>query len=549
KTNKYGPTWSPDGTQIAFYDDAYGRADIWVINADGSNLRQLTFFNSWDGHPAWSPDGSKIAYISTGTGVYELWTMNADGANQTRVYYAQYGLLYPDWSPDGSKLIFNINWGGDGFLDIGTGAPDGTQFAIIASTSTNTDLLAPVWDPSGRFFAFTNINWIYYQGSWYWTDAYVIARDLSGSTTWPLANSGEDWWASWHSLDTIPPSSSASSPNWSNSANFVVAWSGSDAGQSSIATYDVQYRDGPNGAWIDWLLNTADTSGVFSGRYNHTYYFRSRARDFASNLEAYPGGNGDTSTTVYQYSLSGQVLGNRNQPVAAASVETAPTTINDSLSRHDGLFDLYFASGGTYTLTTTRNAFGVLPPLFNVSVPLSTSLPTLYLPPLNDQLSDGHFESGTLAAWNPIGLLTPTITSTAHTGEYAALLGGIVPLDTVSGGPYLSAIEQTITMSMTLTDGTLSLLYEVTAADPLSDTLTAYLVGPTDTLTFTLPVTATAWTHHWFDVSAWTSPTATLRIELSTPDKEREVGVLVDEVTWGSSVIGSRPIYLPVMRR
>jgi hypothetical protein len=223
--------------------------------------------------------------------------------------------------------------------------------------------------------------------------------------------------------------------------------------------------------------------------------------------------------------------------------------LNTGLSRHDGLFDLYFASGGIYTLTTTRNAFGVLPPLLNVSVPLSTSLPTLYLPPLDDLISDSHFESGNLSAWNPSGLLTPTITSTAHTGDYAVVLGGIVPSDTISSGPYLSTIEQTTTVSMTLTDGTLSLLYQVTAADPLSDTLTAYLIGPTDTLTFTLPVTVTDWTHQWFDVSTWTAPTATLRLELAMPDKDRAIGVLVDEVTWGSSIVGSRPIYLPVIHR
>jgi hypothetical protein len=250
-----------------------------------------------------------------------------------------------------------------------------------------------------------------------------------------------------------------------------------------------------------------------------------------------------------QFILSGTVKGNRDQAIALAHPLTDPAALNTPLSDHRGDFNLYYNSTGVYRLTVSRGGFGALPSMLNVNVSNASSTPILYLPPLDDQIGDGHFESGMLLAWNPTGDLTPTITTTAHTGSYAALLGGTVPSDTLSTGPYLSAIEQTLTMPVTLTNGTLSLLCEVTAADPLSDTLTAYLIGPTDTLTLTLPLTTSGWTHQWFDVAAWTAPTATLRLELSTPDKERPVGVLVDEVTLGASPIGSYPAYLPIMPR
>lgn len=541
------PTWSPDGTRLAFYSNRDGNYEIYTMNADGSNQTRLTSNATWDGYPTWSPDGSQLVFVSERNGTGDLWIMNANGTNQHQLTV---GLTaaFPDWSPDGSRIIFNDDTNHDGWLEVAIVNADGTNLSHPIGSFALRDRAAPTWSPSGQDYIFSEIAWSYYQGNYYWTSAGLYR--ITGDQIFGVTNSGAEWWPDWGTTDAWSPSSQVNAlPALLSTPQFTVRWSGVDSGSAGIESYDVQYRDGPGGAWTDWLTASAQTSADFTGQYGHTYYFRSRARDYFYNVESYPAGNGDTWTAVYQYAAAGQVLGNRDQPVTVASVTANPAALDAGISRHDGLFDLYFASGGTYTLTATRKAFGTLPPMSNVAVPASSTLPTFYLPPLDDQINDGHFESDTLSAWNLTGDLTPTITSTAHTGEHAVLLGGTIPSDTVSNGPYLSTIEQPITVPLTLTDGTLSLLYQVTAADPLSDTLTAYLVGPADTLTFTLPITATAWTHHWFDVSAWTAPTATLRIELSTPDKEREVGVLVDEITWGSFVIGSHPVYLPVMRR
>ncbi len=365
----------------------------------------------------------------------------------------------------------------------------------------------------------------------------------------PLIDSGYDWWPDWQTTDTWPPSSQVNTmPSLVAAPQFTVGWSGADVGMAGIMSFDIQYRDGQNSTWTSWLTATSQISATFTGQYGHTYYFRSRARDYANNLEAYPN-SPDAMTTIYQYAASGQILDNREQSVAVANVQTNPTAMNTGVSRHDGTYDLYFAADGIYTLTTVRSNFGQLPPLLNVTVPNSNSLPTLYLSPLDNQLSDSHFESGDLSAWNPNGDLTPTITSIAHTGNYAALLGGMVPTDTITTGPWYSTVEQTVNVSPTIISGTLSLLYRVDAVDPLSDTLNAYLIGANNVLTFTLPVTTSGWAHAWLDASAWNDPTATLEIDFVTGSAGRTTAAILDEITWGSAIGGSRAVFLPMVNR
>src|SRR5882724_3501608 len=87
------PNWSPDGKKIVFRaipKDSRNGGDIYVINADGTGLTQLTTDPADDSCPAWSPDGTKIAFASLRNPVqgdvnYEIYVMNPDGSNQTRL--------------------------------------------------------------------------------------------------------------------------------------------------------------------------------------------------------------------------------------------------------------------------------------------------------------------------------------------------------------------------------------------------------------------------------------------------------------------------------
>ena len=82
--------WSPDGTRLALAvenlgsDDPYWARHIWVIEADGSNMAQLTSGPGWDNSPSWSPDGNQIVFQRAFTdGGSQIVTIDVDGSNET----------------------------------------------------------------------------------------------------------------------------------------------------------------------------------------------------------------------------------------------------------------------------------------------------------------------------------------------------------------------------------------------------------------------------------------------------------------------------------
>jgi Tol biopolymer transport system component len=79
--SEISPVWSPDGTRIAYTGVLGLQADIYVIHADGSNLVKLTSGPASSFLPAWSPDSQRIAFVSSLNGVENISVMNADGTN------------------------------------------------------------------------------------------------------------------------------------------------------------------------------------------------------------------------------------------------------------------------------------------------------------------------------------------------------------------------------------------------------------------------------------------------------------------------------------
>ena len=174
------PTWSPDGTRLAFQSDRDGDHEIYVINVDGTGLTQLTDNDRVDALPAWSPDGRHIAFESNRVDAafapflnldYDIYIMNSDGAEQTNLNNSpEINFTAPSWSPDGRYLAFDgrdtfatanlagRRLGNNDIYLMDLEAPDSSFFLVTSNRTFDPDLfLGPVvWSPRGEHIAYTS---------------------------------------------------------------------------------------------------------------------------------------------------------------------------------------------------------------------------------------------------------------------------------------------------------------------------------------------------------------------------------------------------------
>ena len=98
--------WSPDGTRIAFAATVGGNTDIYVADADGTNVTRITEAPEPDQEPAWSPDGGTIAFTSLRSGTPQIWAMNADGTGVRQLTTGTGANSSPVFRPDGRIIAF-----------------------------------------------------------------------------------------------------------------------------------------------------------------------------------------------------------------------------------------------------------------------------------------------------------------------------------------------------------------------------------------------------------------------------------------------------------
>jgi TolB protein len=170
------PDWSPDGKKIAFGSIGNGKSWVAVMNADGSNQR-LVVEGSPD--PDWSPDGSQIAFSHPSASAEghiqsQIWLMNADGSKLRQITRSSTIKGGPSWSPDGTQMVFILvkNPGSptDPQPQIGIMNADGTKERMLTTKSrvnvrrepdgtttvleTANDANAPAWSPVDNRIAF-----------------------------------------------------------------------------------------------------------------------------------------------------------------------------------------------------------------------------------------------------------------------------------------------------------------------------------------------------------------------------------------------------------
>jgi Tol biopolymer transport system component len=396
--NERMPVWSPDGAQIAFVSYQRGNADIYVMNADGSNQRTLTREVVADLFPSWSPDGSRLVFVRASNNEYgKLWVMNGDGSNATAITGDLRYLSHPRWSPDGNTIAFDYDGTNDYFNELGVVNADGANLRQLNRTgglNTYEEFWAGAWTPDSKELLYSYIHYDR-QGN------RLVLFDLrlgrfcveSGPTlcnpVGTIANL--DHAPDVRSLDKWSPVSQVNPlPAYTRQQDLYISWSGYDIGPSGIAGYTTQYRPTTSAEWSSiFLPSTYDTGAFLNYPAGSKLYFRSHAYDNAGNIEAWPSGDkGDTETTLYVWSLSGQLTDMRGIVRANQGIALQPAALEPVQTNQFGHFQVRLPNDGLYLLNNQSE--------LDMQ---SDRQRTLYLLPGTNLIQNGGFETRDLSGW------------------------------------------------------------------------------------------------------------------------------------------------------
>jgi len=201
------PSWSPGSDRIVFQSDRHVDpgpiimgvlpdelgVEIYAVDADGTDLVNLTHSPGDDRYPVWAPDGTKIAFQSARDGNQEIYVMNPDGSGQTRLTTDVGYDSYPSWSPDSQWITFHSDRTG------GTDLYKMTRVGLSTTrltTSIDWDW-GPSWSPDAQWIAFQTTR----DGN---SEIYRMRADGSGQLR--LTNDPEwDMHPVWGTSSWMPP--------------------------------------------------------------------------------------------------------------------------------------------------------------------------------------------------------------------------------------------------------------------------------------------------------------------------------------------------------
>lgn len=243
------PTWSPDGTKLAFQSNRNGNWDIVIVGADGTGLTNITMGVTLDDErPQWSPDGTMIAFVRN-THVYVLFTTGGVPIEVSSRSVTSTGLLA--WSPDSTKILF------------GSPNPSSTDLyvvdAVMSATAvniTNTSTPETSWDwaPASRI-AFTGYDT---------NSRDVFAVDPDGSDLLNVTDNdatvSSARWAPDGSVIVYTSNDAGSSEVWRIPATGGTAVQVTDNNLSASGAGDYVQGVSPDGAWVVFDRRTSSTT-------------------------------------------------------------------------------------------------------------------------------------------------------------------------------------------------------------------------------------------------------------------------------------------------
>lgn len=149
-----GAAYSPDGKRVAFSSSEGENAEIYVAQADGSNITKLTdtkfFLNT---SPTWSPDGKRIAFVSNRAGTPQIYVMGADGSSPKRITFQGNYNTTPSWSPRGDLIAFTARDERNAF-DLFTVNVETQKITRLTQDAAGNE--EPVFSPNGRLIMFSS---------------------------------------------------------------------------------------------------------------------------------------------------------------------------------------------------------------------------------------------------------------------------------------------------------------------------------------------------------------------------------------------------------